>query len=252
MNTQSIYQNIGDFLSESSEWVERWLNSPVKKAINPLMIPELVSNVLKFLPYDDYYRCSKINRTWYKEANFEYGRRMKLLKSLLSLEDIEIFYRNNPTWMKEVNITLHSMRDAHRQNYWDTVNEYVDAGKEYYACFSHPYPGVIGPPIRDATECFNKYMELNDKKFDAFFKQVYVEEYIMKLNLETDSERNRYRYHTRLILDNLDPYGVGLNEDSDMPDDSDSSVDSNSSVDSDTPDDFFEEFEWDPYIENWN
>jgi hypothetical protein len=45
MNTQSIYQNIGNFLSESPEWVERWFNAPVKKAINPLMIPEIISNV---------------------------------------------------------------------------------------------------------------------------------------------------------------------------------------------------------------
>ena len=236
MNTQSIYQNIGDFISESPEWVERWLNAPVKKAINPLMIPEIVSNVIKFLPFDDYYhRCSGINRTWFKEANFEYDRRMKLLKPL-SLDDIKTFYKNNPTWTEEVDRTLHIMWDIREQKYWDTVNDHTNAKKEYYACFSNPHPGVIGPPIRDTIGYLNKSMELADKKFDAFRKQVEVEECIMELNLTTDSERNRYRYHAGMLLNNLDPVEV---------------PNYNSSV-SDVPADFFEDFEWDSSIENWH
>lgn len=235
MNTQSIYQNIGNFLSESSEWVENWLNAPVKKVINPLMLPEIISNVLKFLPYEDYYRCSGINRTWYKEANFEYHRRMELLKSF-SLEDIKTIYSNNPTWMTEVDTVLHAMRDTQERNYWDLVGENTNARKEYYACFSYPYPGVIGPPIRNATEYFSKYMELANKKFDAFREQVEVERCIMDLNLATISEISSYLYNNELLLDNLDPDEV---------------PDFGSSV-PDAPADFFENFEWDPIIGDWH
>lgn len=235
MNTQSIYQNIGNFLSESPEWVERWLNAPVKNVINPLMLPEIISNVLKFLPYEDYYRCSGINRTWCKEANFEYDRRMELLKSF-SLEDIKIFYSNNPTWTTEANTALHAMRDTQERNYWDTVGEHANANKEYYACFSNPHPGVIGPPIRDTKDYYEKYIELSVKKTEAFRKQVEIEECIMDLNLATISEGCRYLYNIRLMLNNLDPAEVP---------DSDSSV-------SDAPADFFEDREWDSFLEEWH
>jgi hypothetical protein len=164
---------------------------------------------------------------------------MELLKSF-SLEDIKTFYSNNPTWTREVNTALHAMRDKQEQNYWDIVEECTNANEEYYACYSRPYPGVIGPPIRDTKDYYEKYMELADKKFDAFRKQVEVEECIMDLNLATNSERNRYRYNARMMLDNLDPDEIALPRNYDVP-----------VPDADTPADYFDDFNWDPIAEQW-
>ena len=47
-----MYKNIANFLKESPEWIENWLNTPVKAKYiqNPLMIPEVMANVLNYLP----------------------------------------------------------------------------------------------------------------------------------------------------------------------------------------------------------
>ena len=47
-----MYKNIANFLKESPEWVESWLNILVKAKYiqNPLMIPEIMANILNYLP----------------------------------------------------------------------------------------------------------------------------------------------------------------------------------------------------------
>ena len=47
-----MYQDIAIFLKESPEWIENWLASPMKAKYiqNPLLLHEIVENVLNYLP----------------------------------------------------------------------------------------------------------------------------------------------------------------------------------------------------------
>src|ERR1051325_11344690 len=64
-----MYKNIANFLKESAEWIENWLNTSVKTKYiqNPLMIPEVIANVLNYLPL----RCCKgVCKLWNREIDF--------------------------------------------------------------------------------------------------------------------------------------------------------------------------------------
>src|SRR5271168_4139244 len=108
MSTQALFQNISEFISESPEWVEKWFNLPVKAKYkqNVLFIPEILANVLNFLPLDKY---KKVNKLWNKEVQIAKRARVKYLKKL-SLEDFQQFYRNNRAWKKQIREELYRRR----------------------------------------------------------------------------------------------------------------------------------------------
>src|ERR1700722_2146238 len=89
MSAQVLYQNISEFLSASSEWVKQWLNIPVKKyhVPNPLMIPELVSNIIEQYEPHEMYHCYRINSTWNKEVNLALRHRQE--KLIAKYEDLK-------------------------------------------------------------------------------------------------------------------------------------------------------------------
>src|SRR5437016_12728748 len=64
-----MYKVIAEFLKESSEWIESWLNTPVKvKYIqNPLMIPEIMANILNYIPFR---YCKEVCKLWDQEIDF--------------------------------------------------------------------------------------------------------------------------------------------------------------------------------------
>ena len=47
-----MYEDIAEFLKESPEWIENWINTPVKAKYiqNPLMISEIMANILNYIP----------------------------------------------------------------------------------------------------------------------------------------------------------------------------------------------------------
>ena len=47
-----MYKDIAEFLKESPEWIESWINTPVKvKYIqNPFIISEIMANILNYIP----------------------------------------------------------------------------------------------------------------------------------------------------------------------------------------------------------
>ena len=63
-----MYKDITAFLKESPEWIESWINTPVKAKYiqNPLMIPEIMANVLNYLPLGQY---RGICQLWDKEID---------------------------------------------------------------------------------------------------------------------------------------------------------------------------------------
>ena len=46
-----MYKDIAEFLKESPEWIESWINIPVKAKYiqNPLIILEIVTNILNYI-----------------------------------------------------------------------------------------------------------------------------------------------------------------------------------------------------------
>ena len=74
-----MHKNIANFLKESPEWVESWLNISVKAKYiqNPLMIPEIMANVLNYLPLGQH---RGICQPWDKEIDHAQEAREKTLK----------------------------------------------------------------------------------------------------------------------------------------------------------------------------
>jgi hypothetical protein len=151
----------------------------------------------------------------FPDSSPEFHNRVELLESF-SLKKLISFYRDNPTWIREVDTTLHKMRDRQELKYWDTVNEYINAYKEYHACYSKPHPGVIGPPIRDTKNYYEKYMDLCNKRKKLFHDQVKIEKFIIKFGFATSDEISTYSKHMDMVIYNLDPYDIPSK---DFPDD---------------------------------
>jgi hypothetical protein len=73
MSAQLLFQNVSDFLFVSPEWVKQWAYMPVKAkchTYNPLMLPELIGEILRYCELGDMLYCYKINDMWNKEVNF--------------------------------------------------------------------------------------------------------------------------------------------------------------------------------------
>lgn len=77
-----MYKNIGKFISESPEWVENWVNTPVKTKYkeNPLRIAEIIINVINCLPFDNYRKASELNSIWKSWVHYDlYQRQEKMV-----------------------------------------------------------------------------------------------------------------------------------------------------------------------------
>jgi len=85
-----MYKNIANFLKKSPEWVKSWLNIPVKAKYiqNPLMIPEIMANVLNYFPLGQY---RGICQFWDKEIVCAHETKEKTLKQFV-LSDLKYFY----------------------------------------------------------------------------------------------------------------------------------------------------------------
>ena len=92
-----VINNIAIFLIESPEWVENWMNAPVKKMsvqFKPsLDFPDFTVSFLNNLPIDHFNKSLKLNRAWYRECRRE----------------------------------LENRRNACIEKYWATVEEYKEA-----------------------------------------------------------------------------------------------------------------------------
>ena len=64
-----MYKDIAEFLKESPEWIESWINIPVKAKYiqNLLMIPEIMANILNYIPLS---YCKGVCKLWDQEINF--------------------------------------------------------------------------------------------------------------------------------------------------------------------------------------
>ena len=88
-------------------------------AQNPLLLNEIVENVLNYLPLN---HCKTVSKLWKKETDRAWGNRVKCLEEL-SFEDLIGFYKRNSTWRVQVNNNLHRRQRALVRKYWDLVVE---------------------------------------------------------------------------------------------------------------------------------
>src|ERR1043165_5344610 len=77
-----MYKDIAEFLKESSEWIESWINTPVKAKYiqNPLMIPEIMANILNYIPLS---YCKEVCKLWDQKINFALYDLYRKQKSLV-------------------------------------------------------------------------------------------------------------------------------------------------------------------------
>src|SRR5436305_14573083 len=75
----ALIDNIAVFLAESPEWVENWMNAPVKKTsvrFKPsLDFPDFAVSFFNNLPIDHFNKSLKLNQTWYRECKRELENR---------------------------------------------------------------------------------------------------------------------------------------------------------------------------------
>src|SRR5438132_13831904 len=76
-----VINNIATFLAKSPEWVENWMNAPVKKMsvrFKPnIDFPDFAVSFLNNLPIDHFNPSLKLNRNWYRECKRELENRRK-------------------------------------------------------------------------------------------------------------------------------------------------------------------------------
>jgi hypothetical protein len=82
MSGQLLFQNISELLFVSPEWVKQWAYILVKAKChiyNPLILLELIGEVLKYIDLKDMWQCSKAHPIWDMEVNLELHKRQSLL-----------------------------------------------------------------------------------------------------------------------------------------------------------------------------
>jgi len=171
-----MYKNIANFLKESPEWIENWLNTPVKAKYiqNPLMIPEIMANILNYIPLR---YCKEVCKLWDREIDF-------------ALYD------------------LHRKQELLVKKYWDLASECKKVSNElnaYYDKF-----GGTNPSYTNALH--KKFMDLCDKKEKIFSDQVKIEERILSTGLADEDEVKKINRHIMCLADGLDPVEVGWTE----------------------------------------
>src|SRR5271170_6949807 len=80
MSAQLLFQNISELLFVSP--FKQWISTTVKAkhyTYNPLMLPELIGEILRYCELGDMLYCYKINDMWNKEVNFTLHQRQEKL-----------------------------------------------------------------------------------------------------------------------------------------------------------------------------
>src|SRR5581483_10552326 len=125
-----VINNIAIFLIESPEWVENWMNAPVKKMsvqFKPsLDFPDFTVSFLNNLPIDHFNKSLKLNRAWYRECKRE----------------------------------LDNRRKACIKKYDTTVEKYIEAKLDLDICWENRASKEY------FQQCLAKYYKLTDKKLD--------------------------------------------------------------------------------------
>ena len=171
-----MYKDIAEFLKESPKWIESWINTPVKAKYiqNPLMIPEIMANILNYIPLR---YCKEVCKLWDREIDF-------------ALYD------------------LHRKQESLVKKYWDSVVEREKVSDElnaYYDKF-----GNANPSYTNALH--KKFMDLCDKKREIFSDQVKIEECILSTGLADEDEVKKINRHIMCLADGFDPVEVGWTE----------------------------------------
>jgi len=164
----ALFQDIANFLSESPEWVERWLDIPVGKP--SLNFPDFVVSFFKILPIDHFDKSLKLNRDWYKECRRE-------------LED---------------------RRNLCIKKYWDTVEEYKEASKDLDEYWKNN-PLMTGSRH---TQLYKKYWELVDKKTEVFKAWVDVDQAIIRCGFPELIDHIDPNYYINMYEWGMDPYEI--------------------------------------------
>jgi len=183
-----MYKNIAQFLSADLEWIESWLNIPVKAKYiqNPLMIPEIMANVLNYLPLGQY---RGICQLWDKEIDHAQEAREKTLKQFV-LSDLKYFYKKNSAWKDQVNLELNRRQIELTDNYWEIASNQDIAVNNYLEVYheTNDYTTYLGD-IAD---------KLTDQRRDAFRELVKVEKCLMDYGF-ADIMTSYYRYHLAIF-----------------------------------------------------
>jgi hypothetical protein len=168
MANQVLFQGIANFLSESPEWVENWVSTPVKKKPS-IDYPDFVVSLFDILPIEHFDRSLKLNRSWYKECRRELENRRNF-------------------WVKR---------------YWETVEEYKKAYKDYENCwFNYSFSDPR------SQQCSKKYDELVNKKENDFRAWADVDRAILRCGFLDLIDHEDPAYYIKMCNWGLDPYEI--------------------------------------------
>jgi hypothetical protein len=201
-----MYTDIANFLSATPEWVKNWLDMPMKAVtfepakLNPLLISEIVANILIYLPLDKF---RGIHKMWDKEIDFATGEREKFLKEL-TLNELHQFYSKHSAWSVEVRTNLYQRDQQAIDRYWEAVSEYEDAHKELDCAYERHWD----PDLALTNMLYEKFRDSADKKREAFTYQVEIEKLILHYGFAHDAKRDQILCNIYMLFDGFDPHDI--------------------------------------------
>jgi len=149
-----VINNIAIFLIESPEWVENWMNAPVKKMsvqFKPsLDFPDFTVSFLNNLPIDHFNKSLKLNRAWYRECR----RELKIRRDAC----IEKYWATVEEY-KEAKIAHENRWLELDEKKWTVFKDWVDVDQ---ACLNCGFPDLIGHVNPEY------YIQMYDYGFDPY------------------------------------------------------------------------------------
>ena len=170
MANQILFQDIASFLSESPEWVETWVSTPVKKKPS-IDFPDFVVSLFDILPIEHFDRSLKLNRSWYKECRRELENRRNF-------------------WVKR---------------YWETVEDYKEARKALDKCWTDDIISYSEPRYIQRS---NRYYELFAKKEADFRAWADVDRAILRCGFLDLIDHGDPAFYIKMCDWGLDPYEI--------------------------------------------
>jgi hypothetical protein len=168
-----LIDNIATFLAESPEWVENWINTPVKnmsisQSQPNIDFPDFAVSFFNNLPLEYFDTSHKLNRNWYRECRRELDRRRK----------------------------------ACIKKYWATVEEYKEAGLALDNCWEN------GGSKEYLHQCECNNYELHDRKYEEFEDWVAVEQACLNCGFPDLIDHANPKYYIKMYGDGFDPYEI--------------------------------------------